>query len=387
MKILVTNCTRNSGLAVIRALAAQAYEVIGADDRRLPLGLRSRHASRYEVLPPEDDPQFNGALQELLRFHKVDVLIPLAGSEAVCRHGSDGGNLGQVLLPDPRAYAIVNDKQLLLERCESIGLEVPEQYSLAEAESFLTESGITRNSRKLVVRPRRDIGGGRGVCIIGSVEALHAAYRGVQRELDEPLITGYVPGSDDSNLAVHVLFDRDSRLIAFFALRKLYLWPERVGIAAVAASSHEISLVEKLLPLFRSLRWRGPADAEFKIDQRTGVPRLIEINPRLSGALSFAVECGVNLPHLICRAAMGERLPEVREPAYPEGAVYINAAACARLLLSRLRQRRRVLEVLRRIRDESTAGRVATVYRWSDPAPTLGKLLLELRTWLGPSAG
>ncbi len=43
MKVLVTHATRYPGMAVINALARGGCEVVGADDRRLPLNIHSMY--------------------------------------------------------------------------------------------------------------------------------------------------------------------------------------------------------------------------------------------------------------------------------------------------------------------------------------------------------
>jgi NAD(P)-dependent dehydrogenase (short-subunit alcohol dehydrogenase family) len=82
MKALVTNCTRNSGLTALRALAGAGWSVLGADDRLFPPALHSRYADApYVQLPAADDPLFAPALLDLLDRVRPDVFIPTRGIE------------------------------------------------------------------------------------------------------------------------------------------------------------------------------------------------------------------------------------------------------------------------------------------------------------------
>jgi biotin carboxylase len=179
---------------------------------------------------------------------------------------------------------------------------------------------------------------------------------------------------------VHLLFDSASRLVAFFVLRKLRVWPPRVGVTVAAESTHETELVDLLLPLFRELRWQGPADAEFKIDARDGVPRILEINPRFSGAIQFPIACGVNLPVLYARAALGEQLDEARTPVYPPGMHYLDLTRWLAGVLTELRDpetdRRAALRHI--WRRELARPRVPSVHSWTDLGAVAGKLLMPL---------
>jgi predicted ATP-grasp superfamily ATP-dependent carboligase len=46
--------------------------------------------------------------------------------------------------------------------------------------------------------------------------------------------------------------------------------------------------------------------AEFKVDPRDGIPKLMEINPRFWGSLQLAIDSGVDFPYLILRMAKRE---------------------------------------------------------------------------------
>jgi len=91
------------------------------------------------------------------------------------------------------------------------------------------------------------------------------------------------------------------------------------------------------MPLFEEVRWRGPAEAELKVDERDGRAKILEINPRFSGAIHFPISCGVNLPALLCRAALGERLPRVQGAQYAAGARYVDTMRWAAAVLAELR--------------------------------------------------
>ena len=119
-----------------------------------------------------------------------------------------------------------------------------------------------------------------------------------------------MPGPVDAQHALHLLFDRDSELIEFFVLRKLRQWPRRSGITVAATSSHELELIERVLPLFRHLRWKGPVEVELKRDERSGEDCVLEINPRFSGTL--AVSARGRRRHAAFNA---ERQPRPLQPA------------------------------------------------------------------------
>jgi len=363
----------------MRALAHAGWEVLGADDRRLPWGLKSRHAvGAYHQLPSVEDPGLSGALLELLDRLRPDVLIPIRGVQCASLHQAAVQRRTHALLPDPAAFALMHNKSALLGMCGELGIPAPRVLNADEA----IEQLRANNALPVVVKPCRDVGGGEGVHFVTDATRLTEIQAQVVGAYGNALITEYVPGRTSDLRAVHMLFDARSRLVAHFVVQKLRLWPRRVGVTVCGVSTHESWLVRQLLPIFQTLKWRGPADAELKIDARDGQAKLLEINPRFSGLLHFPIGCGVNFPLLYCRAALGERLDEDLHPHYPAGAHYLSAARWLTSVGAELgspgEAARQVLSgaLMRELR----APRVRSVHEPTDPAPILGRALLALQT-------
>jgi hypothetical protein len=80
MKVLVTNCTKNSTLTVMRALSSAGVEIVGADERRLPFDLHSRCAAPYETISNANSPDFIDDLNHIINKYKPDVLLPFGAA-------------------------------------------------------------------------------------------------------------------------------------------------------------------------------------------------------------------------------------------------------------------------------------------------------------------
>jgi hypothetical protein len=137
-------------------------------------------------------------------------------------------------------------------------------------------------------------------------------------------------------------------------------------------------MIEQWLPFFRAIRWVGVASMECKLDERDGLYKLIEINPRPWAILKISVACGVNVPLLYYRLARGEDLPP--QAGFEEGRYYIRLlwgnrdfpepAATLGMLWNRRITPREVLRVYGELLRN--AGRVTIdVGSLDDPLPTL----------------
>jgi len=382
MKTMVARCTRNSGLAIIRALASAGHDVVGIDDRAMPLSLHTRHASkceRYDALTEDEEIE---AILRLVKQQRPNVLFASMLTRMLVPRADEFAAFTNCLLPAPQAYESVTDKLRLSELCVELGIPAPGLLSEQQATERLLDHSLSPSQRTVVVKPRRDIGGGQGVHIIRDAEQLASTVSDVNDQYGPSFISEYVPGAREDIVAVNLLFDRNSELVGQFAFEKLRLFPPETGVSALARSIFAPELVERLLPLFTAVEWQGPADAEFKIDEESGEARLLEINGRFTGALGFSIDCGVNFPALYCDAAIGQARRCDLKPRYSEGIVYWNPGMFLKSILQDWQSSSGGWTRIKRDLHLAKGRKVGNPWRVSDPAPILGKLLIELREFI-----
>jgi biotin carboxylase len=335
-----------------------------------PARLKSRHCARLFMLPDEWSDEYAEALLSLLRQERPDLLLPFISSPAASANRDRIEALTRIAVPAITSYRMAADKRLMLEACARLGVPCCRIIEADEAAARL------RGGDKVVVRPRRDVGGGEGVSILAGPVDLDGVTASVAARFGGALVTDYVAGPDTNMRSATLMFDRGSRLVAYFTHRKVRLWPPRTGIAALSVSSDDSDLVDAILPLFRALEWIGPAEAEFKIDAVTGEPRLLEINPRLAGTLGFAIACGVDFARLWCEITVGTPVKEFLrgEP----GRVYVHPTALLRSLSHGLLRGDFGRDCFAQLRGRPLRRLVPLPYDLGDPGYLLGKLLLRV---------
>ena len=349
------------GLAAIRDIGRGGMRVVGLDRRSAPFGLHSRWSEAYGVLP---GPWSVAAFCDLLRERRIDVVLPMT-SWLVRRLAGERERIEQVAalnLPDLASFEAADDNGRTCTLCAELG--IPAARLLSSDEIRLP----------VIVKPRLDIGGNQGVTLCRREEDLAGAVERC-RDAGGALVQDYIPGYGDRMRTVVLLFDRDSRLVAHFTTRKLWTRPYEGGLCTMGISTDEPELVRQVLPFFETLRWRGPAEAELKIDPRDGVAKVIEINPRFPGYIGHAVDCGLHLPRLAVDVALGRR---IQPGPYRVGRKYVNAMLHARTILDRLRRSpHRAATIRQALRDGWDAPWLQ--FRGSlDPAGTLAKVLADV---------
>ena len=377
MKVLVTGATRNTGLGVIRAIARAGHEVIAADERALPFRLHSRYCERYLLHAREGSLEFVDSLLEIVRRHRPDVFVPVHAEGEISRQREAFQQLTGVLSPPYASFCKAFYKEALLGECVELGIPASRMLSPGEARRLLAAAPTPGAPPRLVVKPSADVGAGRDVYYVSDLPALGTALAAVGARHGRAIITEFVPGGTDAMRALHLLFDRNGKLAAHCIHRKLIQYPLTGGYSGLAVSTQEFHLVEQVLPFFAKWRWQGPADVELKVDGETGVPKLIEINPRFSGITSFSTACGVNLPALACELAAGTA-PSPSRLRYQAGVKCINLAVLAKSLWAKSRAPSASGESLVAALRQLWGARLAEANALRDPLPVIGKLLFEI---------
>ena len=114
--------------------------------------------------------------------------------------------------------------------------------------------------------------------------------------------------------------DRDLKPKALFARQRVRSYPTDFGNSSITKSvpiSDYISLKDTILKYLQSITYHGLFNAEFVMDSRDGLFKLIEINARASAWFNtLSAKCGINLMLIAYQDAIGENT-EYREDYEP----------------------------------------------------------------------
>jgi D-aspartate ligase len=180
------------------------------------------------------------------------------------------------------------------------------------------------------------------------------------------ILQEYIPGGADHHYFVDGFIDRETTVRAVFVRQRLRMYPLDFGNSTymvsvpVAAAAPAADAITSLL---RRVGYRGVFSAEFKLDPRDRVFRLLEVNARPWWYVDFAARCGVDVCRMAYDDALGHPVRTVEQYAVGRGLVfpYMDYGAC------RESMRRGQLSVWEWGR--SWMGAIQPVFTLSDPLP------------------
>lgn len=253
-------------------------------------------------------------MTSLVRAWDVDVLIPISEA-ALLSILPARERFGATRIPfaDVDTFRRVSDKELVLRTAPRFGIRVPEQWTLACPDAM---AGVRPDALAfpLVIKPSRSVADRDG-----RRAKLSVRYAADRRQLNAQLARIDL-GAYPLLLQRHVrgpgvgvfLLLWDGRTVAVFSHRRIREKPPSGGVSVYRESiPADPALVERSRALLEHFGWQGVAMVEYKLDEASGVPYLMEINGRFWGSLQLSIDAGVDFPTLLLSAAAGQSPPPV----------------------------------------------------------------------------
>ncbi|HEV7703050.1 MAG TPA: ATP-grasp domain-containing protein [Gemmatimonadaceae bacterium] len=311
-RILVTDGTQRSALAVVRSLGRAGHTVFVCGPRVPSLAGSSKHSFAESIVASALDApaQFVGDVSHLIERWRIDTVIPITEASLLALLPERESLGAMIPWPDLDTFRAVSDKKTMLATAASLGFAIPKQMVL-NSDADVRAMDPTLLDYPLVLKPARSVSeheGQRvslGVIHVASPSALRRAITALGHAAFPILVQQRIVGP---GIGIFLLM-WDGKVLATFAHERLREKPPSGGVSVYSQSvAADVELVERSRLLLETMKWRGVAMVEFKRDARTGVAYLMEVNGRFWGSLQLAIDSGVDFPALLIAAASGETI-------------------------------------------------------------------------------
>lgn len=311
MRVLITDGNERAALAVTRALGHEKVEVVVGAESRTSLAGQSRYCTRsFEYPSPYEHPDgFLSKVLSMVREYSPDALYPISemAMELIGRNRNEFEQHTVLPVPPVEVFDRMSDKVGLMQLAQRLQVPIPPTIFVKGGEIDRVMEEI--KEFPVVVKPARSLVQFDGrwykssVHVVASKEELRRLY-GEKAYLQGPsLIQDRIVGEGQG---VFGLMNR-GQPVALFAHRRLRERPPSGGVSVLRESvALPQPMTEYAFRLLQQAGWHGVAMVEYKINQRTGVPLLMEINGRFWGSLQLALDADLNFPYLLLQVAKGQ---------------------------------------------------------------------------------
>jgi predicted ATP-grasp superfamily ATP-dependent carboligase len=307
----------HGSLAVARSLGRNGIPVWFVTSSH-PIAQYSRYTGRSFRW---DGPDAGGAFSFLLDLavrHRLDGWMLIAGGDEemrlIARHRAELSKLFYVTTPEWETARWAYDKRLTYQRAATLGIDCPQSFyprshqdveqlecrfpmilkpAVHEKDNAFTQAKAWQADDRASLLSRYD----HAAALVGN-EAI------VLQEL--------IPGDGSTQFSYAAIWDRGSPVASLMA-RRTRQYPIDFGFTSTLVETVEAPELERTACRFlQSLNFSGPVEVEFKLDQRDGRYKLLDVNARVWTWIALGALAGVDFPMVQWRLAMGEIVPQVR---------------------------------------------------------------------------
>ncbi len=273
---------------------------------------------KFYAVPPGTSEEFVPALLNVCEKEKIDVVLPQVTAELfpLTQNRKKFESLGTcIAISDYSAINVANNKYKLMEVAKKINLAYPEFYLVQDWDS------LVRSAEKLgypfAIKPPI-ASGMRGFRIIyHEIDRKNSFFRNkpdntkitlddlhiiIGDEFPPLLVMEYLPGRE---YTVDILSSKD-RVYAVIPRRRDQI---RTGITFVGTVEKRNDIIINAEKLTVEIGLQFAHGMQFKED-KDGVPKIIEANPRIQGTMVLSTIAGANIIYSAVKLALGEEIPE-----------------------------------------------------------------------------
>jgi D-aspartate ligase len=304
-----------TGLGIARSLARTGIEVYGVDSARSSVGLASKYCKKKFIFTdPVQDPE--KAVNELVELgkrlkHKA-VLMPSADYYVtlISKFNSVLSDYFLYNIPQPSIVEIIVDKRRQYEIARQVGVPVTMTFSPSSMAEIMARQDSL--NYPLVIKGasshRWQSEFGQKAFLANSYDDLKACYTLASNKGIPVVIQEMIIGPNRNHYKVCTYYSRERRLLALFCTHKTRQYPIDFGIGTLMRSVNMPELITLGLKFFEGIGYTGVGSIEFKKDERDGIFKLIELNPRFWQQSIQATYAGVNFAHIYYLDCIGQQV-------------------------------------------------------------------------------
>jgi len=285
-------------------------------------------AEKGYVVPPGVSTEYIPKMLRIAEKEEVDVLLPLSTYElmSISKNKAKFESIGtKVMVSDPKPLEIANNKGKLYEFLRKKEIPTPNAIMVDSLDKF------ERSVHKLgypdvpvCVKPQISKGG-RGFRILkkdidkvdllinykpdNTITTLEEMISILENAEPFPklVVMEYLPGKEYS---IDLLVKNGEPLITIPRARDAI----KLGISFIGTVERNEGVAEMANKIVRAIGLDYNINLQLKYSSE-GIPKIIEVNPRVSGTIVLCTGAGVNMPYLGVKMALGEEIPEIK-PKY-----------------------------------------------------------------------
>lgn len=278
MNVLIYGAGNSIAIFIARYLQSAGHTPILADHCKYSRGFYSRYCKKKYMFrnPANDRGGFFEDLRDCLKRERVELLLPTTDEamfNVICAKESIPKNT-RVLFPlNSKKVSYVQDKSNIPLISKGTGVKTPLTYAL---DGNLKDSDIEVLRAPYVVKKAYGVAGD-GFKKIDSRGRLKEISEEIKNKCpgEKHLLQEYISGTVYGVCGVF----EDKALRRFFSYKYIRKHPSPSGPATIWQADYNDRLEDAMYKILSFVEWNGFCQMDFIMEDKTGVPYIIDINP------------------------------------------------------------------------------------------------------------
>lgn len=309
-KVLILDGDSRQCLPFLRFLHRNGHHTAIVCPWKLCPGYFSRYADEKLIWPDinHDEEGFYADLLNYVRNEKCDVIMALGDATAilVAKKRSELTKYVRTPVPDWDILIRAADKNQTIEFCMANNIPCPKSFN---PEKVSLSQIIDSLKFPVMVKPARGIGAV-GLHKFDKPDDLLRNYDSIRNKFGNLQIQEYIPQTE-TQFQAEAFCDGNSKMKVCMVIAKPRFFPVTGGTSSCNFTIKRPDIENNVRRLLEGIGWIGSADIDMILDPRDNIPKILEINPRVTAGIKIGFEAGIDYADLQMRLAFGQQIPEI----------------------------------------------------------------------------
>jgi predicted ATP-grasp superfamily ATP-dependent carboligase len=306
--VFITDGHSRAAIQIVRSLGEKGIDVFAGEYYKTNPTFFSKYVKKRLVYPkPDIHPnEFIDAVYDFAVKNEVEVILPVVDDclLLLSKHRKKFEPEIKIPYAEYDKLMVGRDKAKTIELARKLGISHPKTIIAENPDLDFVKEEI---GFPLILKPRES-SGTRGIAFVEGEEFLKKSFSEVKERYGAPMIQEFIPYG--GACGVGLLFNK-GKVKAKFSYKRIRSYPVSGGPSTLRESIIYPEIEEYAIKMLEYLKWHGPAMVEFRVDAKTGEPKLMEINPRYWGSLRLPIYAGVDFPYLHYKLAINGNIDPV----------------------------------------------------------------------------